>query len=255
MRLTGRTLAITGGSSGIGRAIALAFAREGAFVAVGDVRTEPREGGTPTHQLLGDSGTFVQCDVTDPTDVDRLIDVAVARSGRLDVMIPAAILAGRHSRGLLETTDADWQVIVSVGLTGVFHCCRRAIDQMLDQEPIAEARGRVILISSQHGMVGTPGHIAYCAVKGAIVNMTRQLAVDFGTRGVVVNAIAPGKILTTPLDEPDTEDILAYSRARTPFHRLGQPTDVAGAAVWLASDDCRFVSGVNLPVDGGWMAY
>jgi NAD(P)-dependent dehydrogenase (short-subunit alcohol dehydrogenase family) len=137
----------------------------------------------------------------------------------------------------------------------VFLCCRRAVAQMLGQEPRGEVRGRIINLSSQHGMVGTPGHVAYCAAKGGVVNLTRQLAVDFGRRGIMVNAIAPGKILTTPLDEPDTDEILEYSRARTPFSRLGRPEDVAGAAVYLASDDSSYVSGTNLLVDGGWMAY
>jgi NAD(P)-dependent dehydrogenase (short-subunit alcohol dehydrogenase family) len=103
-------------------------------------------------------------------------------------------------------------------------------------------------------MVGVPGHVAYAAAKGGVVNLTRQLAVDFGPRGVMVNAIAPGKILTAP-DEPDTEEVIEYSRTRTPFFRLGQPEDVATAAVFLASDDCSYISGTNLLVDGGWMAY
>src|SRR2546423_15139891 len=101
---------------------------------------------------------------------------------------------------------------------------------MLTQEPVAEARGRIINLSSQHGMVGTPGHVAYCAAKGGVVNLTRQLAVDFGRRGIMVNAIAPGKIMTAPLDEYDTDEILDYSRSRTPFTRLGRPEDVAAAA-------------------------
>ena len=120
---------------------------------------------------------------------------------------------------------------------------------------MAEVRGRIINLSSQHGMVGTPGHVAYCAAKGGVVNLTRQLAVDFGRRGIMVNAIAPGKIMTAPLDEYDTDEILDYSRSRTPFSRLGRPEDVAAAAVFLASDECSYVSGTNLLVDGGWMAY
>ena len=119
---------------------------------------------------------------------------------------------------------------MDVGLRGVFLCCKRAVQQMLDQEPVAEARGRIINISSQHGMVGAPGHVAYCTAKGGVVNLTRQVAVDFGPRGIIVNAIAPGKILTRPADEPDSPEILAYSHARTPFSRLGRPDDVAAAA-------------------------
>jgi NAD(P)-dependent dehydrogenase (short-subunit alcohol dehydrogenase family) len=169
-------------------------------------------------------------------------------------MVNNAILAGRHSKGLLETEEEDWDAIMAVGLRGVFLCCKRAIQQMLTQEPVAEARGRILNLSSQHGMVGVPGHVAYAAAKGGVVNLTRQLAVDFGPRGVMVNAIAPGKILTAP-DEPDTEEVIEYSRTRTPFFRLGQPEDVATAAVFLASDDCSYISGTNLLVDGGWMAY
>ena len=170
-------------------------------------------------------------------------------------MVPNAILAGRHSKGLLDTRADDWDAIMAVGLRGVFLACKRAVRQMLLQEPVGDARGRIIAISSQHGMVGPPGHIAYAAAKGGVVNLTRQIAVDFGPRGIICNAIAPGKILTAPVDEPDTPEVLAYSHARTPFPRLGRPEDVASLAVFLASDECTYMSGANVLVDGGWMAY
>jgi glucose 1-dehydrogenase len=222
------------------------------------VRFDPREGGLPTHELINDNGgeaVFVEADASRWDDIDRLVEAVVGNGRRLDVMVNNAILAGRHSKGLLETEEEDWDAIMAVGLRGIFLCCKRAIQQMLTQEPVAEARGRVLNLSSQHGMVGVPGHVAYAAAKGGVVNLTRQLAVDFGPRGVMVNAIAPGKILTAPLDEPDTEEVIEYSRTRTPFFRLGQPEDVATAAVFLASDDCSYISGTNLLVDGGWMAY
>jgi len=125
---------------------------------------------------------------------------------------------------------------------------------MLEQEPIGDVRGRVVNISSQHGMVGPPGHVAYAASKGGVVNLTRQIAVDYGPRGVLVNAVAPGKILTGSPEQRNAET-LTYAQTRTPFHRLGRPEDVAGAALFLASDDSGYVSGTNLLVDGGWMAY
>jgi glucose 1-dehydrogenase len=143
---------------------------------------------------------------------------------------------------------------MAVNLRGVFLCCKRAIGEMIDQEPIGEVRGRVINISSQHGMVGTPGAVAYSTSKGGVVNLTRQLAVDYGSRGILVNAIAPGKIMTGSPEQADPR-LTEYAESRTPFSRLGRPEDVAGAAVFLASDDSLYISGTNLLVDGGWMAY
>jgi NAD(P)-dependent dehydrogenase (short-subunit alcohol dehydrogenase family) len=238
--------------------MSLAFAREGAHVVVADVHRDPREGGAPTVELIGEqggSGEFLEADAGSWEDIDRLVTDAASRTGRLDVIVNNAIVAGRHSKGLLETEPEDWDAIMAVGLRGVFLCCKRAVQQMLEQEPVAEARGRIINISSQHGMIGPPGHVAYAAAKGGVVNLTRQLAVDFAPRGIIVNAIAPGKILTRPADEPDSPEVLAYSHARTPFARLGRPDDVAAVAVFLASDECQYVSGTNLLVDGGWMAY
>jgi glucose 1-dehydrogenase len=257
-RVEGKTIAITGASSGLGRAMARRFAAEGAHVVCADVRADPREGGEPTVDVIaaaGGSAEYVEADASRWDDIDRLVTTAVGRSGRLDVMVNNAIVAGPHSKGLLETDEDDWDAIMAVGLRGVFLCCKRAVQQMLTQEAVAEARGRIINLSSQHGMIGAPGHVAYCTAKGGVVNLTRQVAVDFARRGVIVNAIAPGKILTRPADEPDTPDVLAYSHSRTPFSRLGRPDDVASAALYLASDECSYVSGTNLLVDGGWMAY
>lgn len=254
LRLEGRTAVVTGAASGLGRAIALRFADEGARVVVGDVRREPREGGESTETLLGERGVFLESDASRADDVDRLVSTAVERYGRLDVMVCNAGIAGRHSKSLLETTEEDWDAIMAVNLRGVFLGCKRAVGEMLAQEPIGEVRGRVVVISSQHGMIGPPGHVAYAASKGGVVNLVHQLAVDYGRQGVLVNAVAPGKILTGN-PEGARPELLEYSRSRTPFHRLGRPDDVAGAALFLASDDAGYVSGINLLVDGGWMAY
>jgi glucose 1-dehydrogenase len=251
-RLRSRVAIVTGAASGLGLAIALRFADEGATVVVSDVRRDPREGGAPTHELVG--ADFVEADVSRWDDVDRLVSGAVAHHGRLDVMVNNAGIAGRYSKPLLETSEADWDAIMAVNLRGVFLCCKRAVAQMLKQEPVDDVRGRIVNISSQHGIVGPPGHVAYAASKGGVVNLTRQIAVDYGPRQVLVNAVAPGKILTGSPEQQDT-DALAYSHARTPFWRLGRPADVAGAALFLACGDSGYVSGVNLLVDGGWMAY
>ena len=253
-RLHGRSAVVTGGASGLGRAIALRFADEGAFVVVGDLRDDPKEGGEPVAELLGDRGAFLTSDASSAGDVDRLVNAAVERVGRLDVMVCNAGIAGRHSKGLLETSEEDWDAIMAVNLRGVFLGTKRAVAEMVEQEPVNEVRGRVVVISSQHGLIGPPKHVAYATSKGGVVNFVHQVAVDFGPRGVLVNAVAPGKILTGN-PEGMRPELLEYSHSRTPFHRLGRPDDVAGAALFLASDDARYVSGINLLVDGGWMAY
>jgi glucose 1-dehydrogenase len=258
-RLADKTVVVTGGASGLGRAMALALARQGADVVVADVRRDPRSGGEPTDELItaeGGSATYIETDVSQWADIDAAVSAALEARGRLDIMVNSALYLGTHSKGILETTEEDWDALMAVNFRGVFLCCKRALEQMVGQEPVAEVRGRIINMASQMGFVGTPGHVGYCALKGGIVNMTRQLAVDFGPRGILVNAIAPGKVPTHPLVEDEGErEPLEYSSSRTPFHRLGRPEDVAGLAVYLASDDCNFVSGATISVDGGWLAY
>ena len=236
-RLADRTIVVTGAASGLGRAMSVAFAAEGARVVVGDVQSEPLHvGGVPTERLIAEAGgvaRFVEADVTRAGDIDRLIEAALdLGEGRLDVMVNNAMVAGPYSKGLLETSEADWDIIFDVGLRGTFLGCRRAVRQMLAQEPRGDVRGRVINMASEHGLVGAPGHVAYSAMKGAVVNLTRQVAVDFAEHGIVCNAIAPGKILTPREGTADPElEEESYVRSRTPWPRFGAPEDVAALAV------------------------
>ena len=249
-------MVVTGAASGIGRAIALRFGALGDTVVIADVQRAGRDGESTDELILRNGGQaeFVQADVSRQPEVQALIDGVCERYGRLDVIVNNAGIAGRHNKDLLETTEDDWDAIMAVNLRGVFLCCRAAVRVMLTQDPIDDVRGHVVNISSQHGMVGPPGSVAYAASKGGVVNLTRQLAVDYGRRGVLINAVAPGKILTGSPEQGNPE-ALAYSHARTPFARLGRPEDVAGAVAFLTSPDARYVSGTNLLVDGGWMAY
>ena len=143
---------------------------------------------------------------------------------------------------------------MAVNLKGVFFGCKAAVQQMLKQEPRREVRGRIVNISSQHGMIASPNHLAYGVSKAGVVYMTRQIATDYAKDGIVCNAIAPGKILTNMGDHIPTEDQLAYATSRTPWPRLGQADDVASAALFLASPEATYITGENLMVDGGWMA-
>jgi glucose 1-dehydrogenase len=250
---------VTGSSSGIGRAIAGRLAADGLAVLLADVRREPLTGGVPTDEvILGRGGTckFVQADVSSRPECEHLVELAAEFYGGLDVLVNNAVLAGRHSKPLLDTLDTDWDVVMAVNLRGPFMLCRAAVRQMLKQEPRGEVRGRIINITSQHGMVGVPGHFAYAVSKGGLVQLTRQIAVEHGRDGILCNAVAPGKILTGAAGDLAADPAsAAYVRSRTPFGRLGEPADVAAAVAFLASDQATFISGVNLMVDGGWMAY
>ena len=261
MRLQGRTAIVTGAASGIGRYIAIRYAAEGANVVVSDVRDTPiwdHESDQPTIDVINEAGgqaTYVKADVSDPAEVDTLVSAAVDTYGRLDILVNNAAVF--NATNILDTTEEMWDELMAVNLRGQFLICKRAIQQMLTQEPVNDVRGRIINLTSQHGMVGPPNFFSYGVSKGGMVNMTRQLAVDYGKDGIIVNGLAPGRIVTgTHPGEPDLSDPgLEYSRSRTPYSRLGRPEDLEGPAVFLASDDCTYILGHNLLVDGGWMAY
>jgi NAD(P)-dependent dehydrogenase (short-subunit alcohol dehydrogenase family) len=228
-------------------------------VLLADVRREPLTGGVPTDELIKDSDgacEYVSADVSSREDCDRLVSTAVARTGQVDVLVNNAVLAGRHSRPLLETEDGDFDAIMAVNLRGPFMLCRAAIRQMLEQPLRGDVRGRIVNITSQHGMVGAPGHAAYAVSKAGLGQLTRQIAVEHGRDGIICNSVAPGKVVTgTAGDLSKDEASAAYVRSRTPFGRFGEPRDVAAAVAFLASDDATYISGATLMVDGGWIAY
>lgn len=255
MRLRDRTAVVTGAASGIGKAIAVRLAAEGAFVVVADLGETPREGGATTVETIAAAGgraVFRRCDVTAADDLVAAIDAAVGHAGRLDVMVNNAAIG--TDTALLETSEADWDRVMAVNAKGVFLGCREAVRQMVGQEPRGEVRGRIVNISSQHGMIRAPNDFAYGVGKAAVVYMTRQIAGDYASRGIVCNAVAPGKVLTGKTGRAVDPDMLAYSHARTPWPRLGRPEDVANAVLFLASDEASYITGENLMVDGGWMA-
>jgi NAD(P)-dependent dehydrogenase (short-subunit alcohol dehydrogenase family) len=253
-----RSAVVTGASSGIGRAVAIRLAGDGFDVVLADIRRDPITGGEPTEESIlraGGSAVHLHADVSREEDCNQMIELAVERTGRLDLVVNNAVLAGPHSKSLLETEPGDWDAMMGVNLRGPYLVCRAAVGQMLGQPQEGDVRGRIVNITSQHGMVGPPGHFAYAVGKGGLIQMTRQIAVDYGRLGIMCNAVAPGKIVTgTPGDLSADDAGLAYVQSRTPFARLGRPEDIAAAVAFLAAD-ASYVSGTNLLVDGGWMAY
>lgn len=260
-RLQGRVAAVTGAASGNGRAIARALAAEGATVLVADIRREARSEGyeedlaTPTDQVITDNGgkaEFLQVDVTDSSQVKALVDHAVSTYGRLDVMVNnAGWFSELHT--IIDETEEDHDRTMAVNEKGVWLGCKHAITAMVDQE-LSDAgfRGKVVNIASVGGVTGLAAEPAYCSSKGAVVNLTRQLARDFGAQRIAVNAICPGLIETAMvrdwLDTPALRD--AYDNAY-PWAQRGQSVDIARAVVHLASDESTYVHGSIIVVDGG----
>lgn len=254
-RLAGHSALVTGSSSGIGRAIALRLAAEDAEVLCCDLREACAPGGfdeessTHTHDLIterGGTARFEQCDVTD----QHAIDQAFSALDRMAYPVRAVVLnAGIFLRdvSILRETVTEHDKIMSVNERAVWLGCQAAAHHFVRRG----LPGRIICVASISGLVGLPAEPSYCASKGAVINLVRAVAVDLAAHAINVNAIAPGFITTSM-----TGSVLSETRAEwerlTPWPRLGHPKDVAGAAAFLASDDAEWITGVTLPVDGGY---
>lgn len=250
--LQGKVAVVTGGSSGNGRAIARAFAKHGADVVVADIRANPREGGTPTHELIpaetGARATFVPCDVTRVADLEAAV-AAAEELGGIDVMVNNAGILTKQS--VLEASETAFDTMMSVNVRSVYFGTQAAGRRM-----VARGSGSIINLSSIAGMRGTGGYAAYCTSKGAVRHMTYALADELGPKGVRVNVLHPGIIDTQMniVDDPviGTEVGEGYLQL-IPLRRWGQPGEVADAAVYLASELASYVNGTSLVVDGGYL--
>ncbi|WP_276256186.1 SDR family NAD(P)-dependent oxidoreductase [Halomontanus rarus] len=243
MSLENKIAIVTGGSSGIGKAIAAKFLDSGADVVIAN-RTEER--GREVAEELGCE--FVRCDISDFEQAKALVEGVVDESGRLDIMVNNAGIARVGT--VTEIRLTDWDDVIRTNLSGVMYGSRAALPHLEKSE------GCIVNIASIYGLVGGPSAAAYSAAKGGVVNLTREVAIDYADRGVRVNSICPGFVETPMTDEYlKEEQFYNFVRDETPMGRIAQPEEIAGVASFLASDEASYVTGTNIPVDGGWTAH
>jgi NAD(P)-dependent dehydrogenase (short-subunit alcohol dehydrogenase family) len=243
-RLRGKVAVVTGAAKGIGKATAELFAREGAQVVVTDVDETGLSG---LHERLPDSEAVVG-DVSVVDDARRMIDTAVERFGRIDVLVANAGVIPLNT--IVEATVEDWDHVMAVDGRGMFLTCKFAVEAMLEQDPQG---GSIVCLSSISGLAGQAQQSTYGPAKFVASGITKHLAVEWAARCIRVNAVAPGTISTEAVvDLP--EEYVAPMREAHPIGRLGDPSEVANAILFLASDEASFVTGAVLPVDGGYLA-
>lgn len=247
-RLKNKVALITGGGSGIGRATCLLFAREGAKVVVADYVAE---GGRETVQQItaaGGDATFVQADVSQSADVQRMIATTVHTYGRVDILFNNAGIEGASAK-IANYDENEWQRVLAIDLTAVFLGMKYVIPEMIKQ-----GGGVILSTASVAGLVGFPGGAAYCAAKAGVIQLTRTVALEYANKNIRVNCICPGVIRTPMAQRVMGERPEENAIRMEPIGRLGTPEDIANAALFLASDDSSFATGAPFIIDGGYVA-
>ena len=242
-RLKGRVALITGGNTGIGRAVALAYAQEGADVAIAYIEREAEARSLVEEvERRGRRALALRADVTVEADVQGLVRGVVERWGRIDVLVNNAGI--QRPQAITEMTVADWDRMIGVHMRGAFLCCREVAAHMIPRRT-----GRIIVLTSQLAYIGRPRYTAYSAAKGGLLTFTRALAQELAPHGILVNSVSPG-LIDTGFD-PLPEEVKRSHAESLPLKRLGTPNDLVGAFIFLASDESRYFCGQTLHPNGG----
>ncbi|MFQ6111788.1 MAG: SDR family NAD(P)-dependent oxidoreductase [Nitrospinota bacterium] len=249
MRLEGKTAIVTGGATGIGRAIALRFAQEGVDLSIcTSKRVKELEEAAREIEAQGRRALALQADIRKLSEIDRLVNETIKAFGKIDILVNNAGVSLPAS--LADATEEDWDNLIDTHLKGTFFCIQKVVPHMLKQ-----GKGKIINLASTFGFVGYRGWVIYCTAKGGVVNMTRVLALELAPLKINVNAIGPGTTATPLIQEAlaDPEKAKPYID-RIPYGRMALPEEMAAGAVYLASDEADFVNGHCLMIDGGWLA-
>jgi NAD(P)-dependent dehydrogenase (short-subunit alcohol dehydrogenase family) len=250
LRLAGKSALITGAGSGIGKATAVSFLREGASVVAGYFDPQDREPLEQEAAGLQGSLVAVQADVAKDAEAQRLVETAVKRFGALDILVNCAGIS--FNALATETTEEQWQHVIDVNLKGVFLCSKHAVVEMLKKQ-----RGSIVNVASINAIRGNHRLVAYSASKGGVVGVTLAMALDYAPHNIRVNCVCPATIEGTRMvqaaldNAEDAEQMRGYWLAKHPMGRCGRPEEVAHAILFLASDEASFITGVTLPIDGG----
>lgn len=252
-QFAGKVVLVTGGGAGIGRATAQAFAKEGARVAVIDVGEQPGQDTVRDIQSLGGTAIFIKADVSQPREVEASVNQIVQTFGGLDYAINNAGVVGDIAPTVDYSLDA-WNRVIAINLTGVWLCLKYEIPRLL-----AQGGGAIVNTASILGLVGSPNTSAYTATKHGVVGLTQTAALEYSSRGIRVNAIAPGYIRTAMVLEQGVQaghrpEVMQRLISLHPIGRLGTPEEVAQANLWLCSESASFITGITLPIDGGYTA-
>jgi 3-oxoacyl-[acyl-carrier protein] reductase len=243
MELSGKVALVTGGAQGIGKAIALLLAKNGADLVISDINLEKAQETADEIQGMGRKSLAIQVNVADLKDVERMIETIVEQFGKIDILVNNAGIT--RDRLILRMTEEDWDAVLDVNLKGTFNCTKAAIRHMSKQKS-----GKIVNIASVSGEMGNPGQANYSASKAGVIGFTKTIAREFAARGINVNAIAPGYI-QTPMTDAIPEKAKEALKQMIPMERLGQPEDVAQAVYFLVSKHSSYITGQVLNVNGG----
>lgn len=245
MKLQDKVAIITGAANGIGWEAAKIFLKEGAKVAIADYNVEAAEDHMKNVSQYKDRVAVFHVDVSDRESVDQMVQNVVETFGKIDILINNAGIT--KDSMLMKMSVEDFQSVIDVNLTGVFHCTQAVVPHL-----VANGTGRIINTSSVSGIYGNAGQTNYAAAKSGLIGMTKTWAKELGRKGITVNAVAPG-FIETSMVESVPEHLLAQMKMLIPLQRLGKPQDIANAYLYLASDEANYVNGTTIHVDGGIM--